>query len=88
MHAKVVRQANQFGAQHVLIDLDSTCGTFVNGAPVDPHGNGVILRHGDVISLGPSQTSTYIFYQVTRNGVPKPDEKDASGAAWVRLSEM
>ncbi len=88
MHAKVVRQANHVSVRHVLIDLDSTCGTFVNGTPVDPHGNAVILRHGDVISLGPSQTSTYIFYQVAQNGAQKPDERGTSGAAWVRRSEM
>ncbi len=88
MHAKVIRQSNHFGARHVLIDLDSTCGTFVNAMPVDPHGSGVILRHGDVISLGPSQTSTFIYYQVTQTKIPNPDQMNTSGAAWVRLSEM
>jgi pSer/pThr/pTyr-binding forkhead associated (FHA) protein len=54
-HAKVVRQTGSFGVRHVLIDLNSTCGTFVNEVPVDPNGPGVILDHGDIISLGPSQ---------------------------------
>lgn len=63
-HAKVIPQRNGCGIRHVLIDLNSTCGTFVNETPVDPDGSGVVLRHGDVISLGPSQTSTYVYYKV------------------------
>ena len=63
-HAKVVRQIGSFGVRHILIDLNSTCGTFVNEMPVDPHGPGVVLDHGDIISLGPSQTSTYVYYRV------------------------
>ncbi len=62
-HAKVVRQTGSFGLRHVLIDLNSTCGTFVNKMPVDPHGPGVVLDHGDIISLGPSQASTYMYYR-------------------------
>jgi len=62
-HAKVVRQTGSFGVRHILIDLNSTCGTFVNEKPVAPDGPGVLLQHGDVISLGPSQTSTYIYYE-------------------------
>ncbi len=88
MHAKVVRQTNHFGARHILFDLNSTCGTFVNAMPVDPHGNGVILRHGDVISLGPSQTSTYVYYQAAQSGIANHDDMDASGTSWVRLSKM
>ena len=63
-HARVVRQIGNFGARHVLIDLHSTCGTFVNETRVDPNGSGVVLDHGDIISLGPSQTSTYVYYRV------------------------
>jgi pSer/pThr/pTyr-binding forkhead associated (FHA) protein len=62
-HAKVVRQTGSFGIRHLLIDLHSTCGTFVNGTPVDPEGAGVVLEHGDTISLGPSQTSTYVYFR-------------------------
>ena len=64
-HAKVTTDAAGAGVQHILIDMHSTCGTFVNGDQVDPDGIGVILEHGDVISLGPSRTSTYIYYEVS-----------------------
>ncbi len=63
-HAKVMNQTAGLEAQHVLIDLNSTCGTFVNEVQVDPNGIGVILKHGDLISLGRSRTSTYVYYQV------------------------
>jgi pSer/pThr/pTyr-binding forkhead associated (FHA) protein len=68
-HAKVVRQTGSFGVRHVLIDLNSTCGTFVNEVPVDPNGPGVILDHGDIISLGPSQASTYVYYRAGQPGL-------------------
>lgn len=61
-HAKIVRHGEQF----LVVDLGSTCGTFVNGEGVDPQGKERPLAHGDVLSLGPSQISTYVFYQVTR----------------------
>jgi pSer/pThr/pTyr-binding forkhead associated (FHA) protein len=67
-HAKIVRQTGSFGVRHLLIDLNSTCGTFVNEMPVDPHGPGAILSHGDVVSLGPSQTNTYVYYRVRQLG--------------------
>jgi len=63
IHAKVIRQTGRGGIRHVLVDLHSTCGTFVNGMRVAPDGLGVVLEHGDVISLGPSQTSTYVYYR-------------------------
>lgn len=37
------------GTRHVLVDLDSTSGTFLNGARVD---RAVTLQHGDKIELG------------------------------------
>lgn len=43
------------------MDLNSTCGTFVNTSQVDSQ-EGVLLSHGDVVSLGPSMISTYVFY--------------------------
>jgi hypothetical protein len=64
-HARVSYECVESGSRHVVTDLHSTCGTFVNDNQVDPDGIGVILRHGDVISLGPSQTSTYLYYQAT-----------------------
>jgi hypothetical protein len=66
-HAKVVRQTGSFGTRHLLIDMHSTCGTFVNATPVDPRGGGVVLRHGDVISLGPSRTNTYVYYKAQQH---------------------
>lgn len=64
-HAKLVTELTPSGAHHHLIDLHSTCGTFVNQVRVNPDGDGVLLEHGDVISLGPSRTSTYVYYRVT-----------------------
>ena len=63
-HAKVVKRITDSRADYVVVDMKSTCGTFVNGMRVDPEGDGIVLSHGDVLSLGPSQTSTYMFYTV------------------------
>jgi len=63
-HARVFRYADDSKVTYVLSDLGSTCGTYVNGEKVDPEGEGMILSHGDVISLGPSMISTYMFYLV------------------------
>ena len=63
-HAKVIRRATGSTLEYVVVDMRSTCGTFVNGARVDPGGQGVALSHGDVLSLGPSQMSAYMFYAV------------------------
>ena len=38
----------QVGNDHVLSDLDSEHGTFVNGMRVDRH----ILQHGDIVEFG------------------------------------
>ena len=61
-HAKVLRRITGSRLEYIVVDTKSTCGTFVNGVRVDPDGEGVILFHGDVLSLGPSQMSTYMFY--------------------------
>jgi pSer/pThr/pTyr-binding forkhead associated (FHA) protein len=74
MHAKLVTQMVQSAAHHLLIDLGSTCGTFVNQIRVNPDGEGILLEHGDVISLGPSRTSTYMYFRVTRARVNGDDE--------------
>ncbi|MCP4612964.1 MAG: FHA domain-containing protein [Planctomycetes bacterium] len=63
-HAKVKRHIVDSDVEYMIIDLESTCGTFVNGTRVDPNSEGVELSHGDVLSLGPSEISTYIFYTV------------------------
>lgn len=82
-HAKVLRELTDSGTQHFLIDLNSTCGTFVNEMRVDPDSDGVVLKHGDVISLGPSQTSTYIYYQAGENGPQDDGEVGKSSMSWV-----
>lgn len=64
-HAKICRRANQGDAEYSLVDLSSTRGTFLNGKRVTPGDSGQLLSHGDVVSLGPSQMSTYVFFEVT-----------------------
>jgi len=85
LHAKVIRQMDGFGVRHILIDLNSTCGTFVNEALVDPNGPGVTLRHGDVISLGPSQTSTYVYYKAAQSRVS--GKTNSSAVSWIWVAE-
>ena len=63
-HSRVSLRCTDAGPRRLVCDLGSTCGTFVNDAPVDPSGPGIILEHGDIISLGPSRISTYIYYEV------------------------
>jgi pSer/pThr/pTyr-binding forkhead associated (FHA) protein len=61
-HAKVVNRAGRFYA----VDLNSTNGTFVNETRVSPRTGGVAFDHGDVLFLGPSRVSTYVFFEVTQ----------------------
>jgi len=61
-HAKIIRNQTEDGCEFHVVDLDSTCGTFVNGEQVLSESDGTILSHGDVISLGSSMVSTYMFY--------------------------
>lgn len=61
-HAKVIRKASDSDVAFILIDLGSTCGTYVNGTRVDPNEECSKLSHGDIVSLGPSMISTYVFY--------------------------
>ncbi len=86
LHAKAVRQTGDAGTRHLVIDLNSTCGTAVNGRPVDLNDPGIVLRHGDVISLGPSQTSTYIYHKAARLRPASGGNKDSS-AARIWLAE-
>ena len=60
-HAKIVRRSSD---EFLVVDLGSTCGTFVNGERVDPESEGYPLSHGDVLSLGSAQVSTYLFWQI------------------------
>lgn len=61
LHAKIVRRWRESAPTYVLMDMGSTCGTFVNGRRLEGDG-GHTLVHGDVISLGASQISTYVFF--------------------------
>ena len=61
LHAKLVRRWKESAPTYVLMDMGSTCGTFVNGQRLESDG-GHTLVHGDVISLGASQISTYVFF--------------------------
>lgn len=67
-HAKILRRAGQNGAQYSIVDLDSTRGTLVNGKRVTPEDGERRLSHGDVVSLGPSQVSTYMFFAIGPRG--------------------
>ncbi len=71
-HARIALRAVNGGSCHILLDLHSTCGTFVNDRQVDPNGTGIVLKHGDVISLGPSRTSTYVYYEATSTDLDVP----------------
>ena len=82
-HAMVVRQTSDRGPRHAVMDLNSTCGTFVNDTRVEPDGEGTVLAQGDVISLGPSRTSTYVYYRTEHAA----DPNDKSTASWVWLPE-
>lgn len=61
-HARVIRQIDSGGVTYRLMDLGSTCGTFVNGEQIKAGAEGRALSHGDVISLGPRRVSTYLFF--------------------------
>ena len=86
-HAKVMRELAESGCTHTVIDLNSTCGTFVNGVSVGLD-DGVVLQHGDVVSLGPSQTSTYIYYRAGRVVPQAEEETNRSSMSWVWFPEQ
>lgn len=62
-HAMVFRLGEK-RMRYFVRDLGSTCGTYVNGERLqaDPDSEPAVeLKHGDVISLGPSHVNTYVF---------------------------
>jgi hypothetical protein len=63
VHAKICRAKGHSGWSTAIVDLDSQCGTYINGTRVNAI-DGERLQHGDVIALGASHTSTYIFVEV------------------------
>jgi hypothetical protein len=72
LHAKLVRRILLDGPQYRLIDMRSTCGTYLNGdpIPVPDDISGIReeecarpLRSGDFFSLGPSAVNLFLFFQ-------------------------
>jgi len=72
LHAKLVRQWTGSEPCYFLVDMRSTCGTYVNGDPITPPDDltGTFdedcarsLRSGDFFSLGPSAVNLFLFFQ-------------------------
>jgi len=72
LHAKVVRRTATSGPEYRLVDLRSTCGTYLNGdaIPVPDELAGIseeqcalLLKSGDFFSLGPSAVNLFLFFQ-------------------------
>src|SRR5215813_4310049 len=72
LHAKVVRRLDMGAPLYRLVDMRSTCGTYLNGDPIPaPDDLGGIseddcsrpLRSGDFFSLGPSAVNLFLFFQ-------------------------
>jgi hypothetical protein len=62
-HAMVFRLGDAH-KRYFVRDLGSTCGTYVNGERLQTDSDKepiAELKHGDVISLGPSHINTYVF---------------------------
>ena len=72
LHAKVVRGGRSAEREYRLVDMRSTCGTYLNGEaiPVPDELAGIseancaaLLRSGDFFSLGPSAVNLFLFFQ-------------------------
>lgn len=63
VHAKVVRHQGSNGPEYALVDLGSRSGTFINGHRLADEAIESALSPCDVISLGSTQVSTFIFWQ-------------------------
>jgi len=63
VHAKVCRGRKGSEWITTVFDLGSQCGTYINGTRVETE-DGRQLEHGDVVALGASHTSTYLFVEV------------------------
>jgi len=72
LHAKVIRHPEADGASYRLVDMRSTCGTYLNGDPIPVPDDlaGVSeddcarpLKSGDFFSLGPSAVNLFLFFQ-------------------------
>jgi pSer/pThr/pTyr-binding forkhead associated (FHA) protein len=72
LNAKVIRRVQGEGPTYRLVDMRSTCGTYLNGDPIPvPDDLGGVseedcarpLRSGDFFSLGPSAVNLFLFFQ-------------------------
>ena len=63
VHCKIVRTPGAAGMEYSLYDLQSRCGTYLNGKAICQGDEGIVLSQGDVISLGASHVSTYVFHR-------------------------
>jgi pSer/pThr/pTyr-binding forkhead associated (FHA) protein len=72
LHAKLFRRLTASAPQYRLVDMRSTCGTYLNGDPIpvpdDLSGASEedcarLLRSGDFFSLGPSAVNLFLFFQ-------------------------
>ena len=65
-HAMVFRLGNE-RMRYFVRDMGSTCGTYVNGERLQTDSDKDAteeLKHGDIVSLGPSHINTYVFVQL------------------------
>jgi len=72
IHAKLFRRLPAGEPRYHLVDMRSTCGTYLNGEPIpvpDDLGGATeedcaaTLRSGDFFSLGPSAVNLFLFFQ-------------------------
>jgi pSer/pThr/pTyr-binding forkhead associated (FHA) protein len=72
LHAKVIRHKSGDTPYYLLVDMRSTCGTYLNGdaIPVPDDLEGISeddcarpLRSGDFFSLGPSAVNLFLFFE-------------------------
>lgn len=72
LHAKVFRRNAPASPEYRLVDMRSTCGTYLNGdqIPVPDDLDGAteedcaaMLRSGDFFSLGPSNVNLFLFFE-------------------------
>jgi pSer/pThr/pTyr-binding forkhead associated (FHA) protein len=72
LHAKLFRRLGGDGVHYRLVDMRSTCGTYLNGDPIPvPDDLGGVseedcarpLKSGDFFSLGPSAVNLFLFFQ-------------------------
>jgi hypothetical protein len=71
IHAKIFRRGSEAQPVYSIVDLRSTCGTYVNGEELQrPDIEGASeadcsreLKSGDFFSLGPSAVNLFLFFQ-------------------------